>query len=148
MSFQSMMGDGNGHSSNNGYANPTPQHAYGGQSHSNPWASHPPQSPGSPAYGTEFAHSHTHDADPFVAASSQVAISIETISLNYREIRNAIPDINTPKDTVEFRNALYVLSITKELLPTRWKPITWTSFMKPQTQKSVVCLDPLPLICS
>ena len=99
-----MMGDNNGYSQPSGYNNPAPQRGFGSSSQSNPWASQVPQSPASPAYGTEFAHSHTHDADPFVAASSQVAIDIETISLSYREIRDALADINTPKDTVEFGN--------------------------------------------
>jgi hypothetical protein len=102
-----MMSDGSGYSQPTGYGNPAPQRGYGGGQSSNPWGSQPQQAPGSPAYGTEFAHSHTHDADPFVAASSQVAIDIETISLSYREIRDAVNDINTPKDTMEFRTALY-----------------------------------------
>ena len=103
-----MMNDSSGQSQSSGYANPNPQRGYTSGYSSNPWASQPSQAPASPAYGTEFAHTHTHDHDPFVAASSKVAIDIETISLNYREIRDASNDINTPKDTVEFRAALYV----------------------------------------
>jgi syntaxin 7 len=101
-----MMNDNSGQSQSSGYANPNPQRGYTSGYSSNPWASQPSQAPASPAYGTEFAHTHTHDHDPFVAASSKVAIDIETISLNYREIRDASNDINTPKDTVEFRAAL------------------------------------------
>lgn len=103
-----MVDGNNGYGQPTGYAQPTGQRGYGAPSS---WTSPPAQSPGSPAYGASFAHSHTQDTDPFVAASSQVAIDIETISLNYREIRDAIQDINTPKDTVEFRQTLYVALI-------------------------------------
>lgn len=109
-----MMGNDNGYSQPSGYSNPAPQRNFGAPSSSNHWSSQVPQSPASPAYGTEFAHSHTHDADPFVAASSQVAIDIESISLSYREIRDAVAEINTPKDTVEFRNNLYVILTKKK----------------------------------
>jgi len=108
MSFQSVLDGHNGQNQSGGYGNPAPQRGYGFAQQSSPWAAQPPQHPSSPTYGVEFAHHHTHDADPFVAASSQVAIDIETLSLNYREVRDALNDINTPKDTVEFRNAVYV----------------------------------------
>lgn len=110
-----MMGDDNGYSQPSGYSNPTPQRNFGAPSSSDHWSANAPQSPASPAYGTGFAHSHTHDADPFVAASSQVAIDIETISLSYREIRAAKDDINTVKDTVDFRNQLYVILAKKKV---------------------------------
>lgn len=98
---------------NSGYSQPSGygqggfgQQQASGYGQSAGWNLHSTGGASSPAYGTEFAHTHTHDADPFVAASSQVAIDIETISLNYREIRDASHEINTPKDTVEFRQAL------------------------------------------
>lgn len=72
-------------------------------------APNPPTSPHT--YGTEYAHSHTHDTDPFIAASSQVTLDIETLTLSYRDIRDATQEINTPRDTVEFRQTLYVTSI-------------------------------------
>jgi hypothetical protein len=104
-----MMGGNNDNSMPTGYG----QGGYGqssgyGHRQDSGWNPHATSGASSPAYGTEFAHTHTHDADPFVAASSQVAIDIETISLNYREIRDATHEINTPKDTVEFRHSLYV----------------------------------------
>jgi len=106
MSFQSMVNDNGSYSQPTGYANPNPQHGYNSGYSSSSWSAQPPQSPSSPAYGTGYAHSHTQDEDPFVAASSKVAIDIETISLSYREIRDAANEINTTKDTVEFRSTL------------------------------------------
>lgn len=101
-----MVNDNDKYSQPTGYANPNPQHGYNSGYSGSSWSAQPPQSSTSPAYGTEYAHSHTQDEDPFVAASSKVAIDIETISLNYREIRDAVNEINTPRDTMEFRATL------------------------------------------
>lgn len=115
MSFQTVIGGNNGRGQGGYNQGGYNQGGYGGYQglqqpapqYSNQPAPYSTTGASSPSYGSEFAHTHLQDSDPYTAEKAKVALDIEQISLNYHHIHEFTSQINTPKDTVELRNALY-----------------------------------------